>query len=161
MDVPGKSQATHILTPEFISAARAQAEADASLVGEFIRKAGIQSQNPDGSWQQLVIFPEWLLAIAVGLRLQRWESHQIRLHINSGLPSAAEFYQTFRSFPDQLSGRKYVSTTYGRVMTVYQQSFVWSASDFSFHADVALMAEDDEAEAFLDAVADFVWKMAQ
>jgi len=143
--------------PEFITFLRDQAEADACAVSNYLREQKVQIRHADGSWQKCELPASWLIALAVILRLRYWELHQIRLHLEAGIPSADETMKKFGTLLfDFAAVESFASLLWRQFASLYHNSFLWRAADQGLNVQIAVITEEDDN--FLDKLADFLLK---
>lgn len=139
---------------QFLEAIRHQAEADATSVAEFVRSAGVQVQQQNGTYEPLGLPPEMLLGLGLAVRLRRWELQGVRLHLEAGIPSSTEVLDRVTSECSGSALFGFVEGIYPKTLQIYRESFLWSGQDCDLNVDLALVAQEDDE--FIDAVADFL-----
>ena len=126
-------------------------ERGAARVATFLRAFGLQF-SPD---RPLHLPAELLIGLDLALRFWSWDRSAITAHTDAGLPTSD---QVLKRVLSQMHGpelREYVDDLVLRAIVIQREQFVWQAGG-ELGADLAIKPGDDE-EAFLDAMADFLW----
>jgi len=133
----------------FAESVRSLAETDAVAVAAFLQERGLMPQTDDTS-----LSAEALLGVALCLRFRRWELHNIRAHIEAGLPTSDEVFDRVTTLMHGAKLKKFVDSNWVKAIRLYHDSFLWSAVDCDLAVDIAIVAGDDEQ--FLDGIVDFL-----
>lgn len=127
-------------------------ERGAMRVAWYLRQAGFRP-----SPGRPVQFPaELLVGLEIALRLLAWEHNAITAHIDRGLPNAIEVLRRVTALRQGPELQGFVENLFAQVSDIQYEQLVWQTAGRQ-GADLAIAASDDD-EAFLDAVADFLWQ---
>jgi hypothetical protein len=140
---------------DFVGAIYSQVHRGAYRVAACLRYLGMLPAN-DGRPATPVALPaELLLGLDQALRFADWEDSQIFVHVEAGLPSAEEHLAKVIALQRGPELKAIVTDIAAKVIGLISQHFVWSVAVES-QADLAISGDVDDA--FLDAVADFLWQ---
>ncbi|MCI0334112.1 MAG: hypothetical protein L0228_12915 [Planctomycetes bacterium] len=147
----GPADADSGLPEEYVQSLKSQAERGAARVAEFLRRFGVS-----GTKESPIALPaEMLLGLDLALRFQVWELNAITAHLDAGLPSSDQVLKRVMSLLEGNELREYVQNLDSRAIQILREQFVWQASG-DHSADFAIVTDGNE-DAFLDALADFLW----
>lgn len=139
------------LPEEYVASLKVEGERGAARVAEFLRRFGISGT----STSPVALPAELLLGLNVALRFRAWELSSITAHLEAGLPSSNQVVERVMSLLQGDELREYVEDLDLRAIFILREQFVWQASGEQ-SADIAIVTDGNE-DAFLDALADFLW----
>jgi len=147
----GPAAADSGLPEEYVQSLKSQAERGAARVAGFLGRFGVS-----GTKESPIALPaELLLGLDLALRFQVWELNAITAHLDAGLPSSDHVLKRVMSLLQGNELREYVRNLDSRAIKILREQFVWQASGEQC-ADIAIVTDGNE-DAFLDALADFLW----
>jgi hypothetical protein len=156
MAIPVVSDLSPEPPPELIKAIAHRAGDDADAAGALLNKLGIRP-IVEGESRGPVRLPAWfLLELAAAMRLWIWEHHGIRLHLEAGLPPAAEaFRAVFRRLREPNNDATgMLAPLSASVLNLFIQHFAWSGLQ-DLGADLVLSEADDDE--LVDILANLIW----
>lgn len=157
MDVALSPQggATEFTSAFFASAIARQAQQDADDVAILLKHYGIlpESREPDST--PIGLPPDVLIGLALATRFARWESNEIKVHLNAGLPSSRQVLARVASQWQEPEFSEFVSGLRSNAFRIFYECFIWLVDGETMSAEMAMTAITDEEE-FLDAMADYL-----
>lgn len=139
------------LTPECVEYCVWLGVRGAARVDTFLRAFGLC-----GSPERPIRLPaELLIGLELALRFWIWEQCGITAHVDAGLPGAEQVLKRVLSLREGRELDEFVDKLGLRAAMIQHEQFAWQAG-VELGAEIAVNPGDDE-EAFLDAMADFLW----
>lgn len=137
--------------PEPFTAALAKmALADAEFVGRWLRN------NLGDSVAQQKLSREFVLGIALGLKLCQWEARGIGTHIVRGIPSGPQLVVTAFNLYDSPQLMDLVRVVGAGVCRITFEDFLWAADDQELEAFSLAVQTDADEERLLDLMAEYL-----
>ncbi len=138
---------------ELIAAIVRHAHADAVDAAEFLRRLGTPP-SPNTSWPA-----EYLLAIGLAVRLQRWGTHRLTFHRDAALPSPEEVLMRLTTESDPVALNAWLKSAWISVIGILRHSFAWVEPDHGLGAEIAMLVMADDP--FLDKIVDLLWDVSR
>jgi hypothetical protein len=138
---------------EYASAISSQAIRSADLVDALLNELGIAPE----SGRPISLPTELLRGLGLAMKFAAWESNHIFVHVEAGLPGAAELVARVLELRHGPELEMLVHRVAIDSLALVHRHFAWRVS--ADQGDVAIIGDEDED--FLDAVADFLWARRQ
>lgn len=140
--------------PDLIAAIKAQAESDADAAADFIRLSVQAAGNTTLKLDVDQFDPATIIGFGLVARFWRWERQHIRVHIDAGLPCAADMLLRMVKLGRGRKLARFMAWVMIASTKVFHDSFLWAAAGRDLQADLVIVGEMDERH--LDAIAEFL-----
>ena len=140
---------------DFAGAVYFQAHRSADQVAALLRELGMLPANGDRPATPVALPAEFLLGLDLVLRFATWERSRIFVHVEAGLPDAEDLFARVILLQHGPELQALVTSIAAKSIELFYQHFVWSVG-VELQVDLAMSGDVDDA--FLDAVADFLWQ---